>query len=100
MNTGRVLSSAEERWLNDEQKAYLRNNPCAVCLQPDQLPRYALYRTRYGSHTIDNAILVETLYNRRLAELAKAPPYVPAYDDYTDAEDTFIEQNGICSRLD
>ena len=98
----RKLTDSEERGLTVEQKEYLNARPYIVSLQPDSmlLPREQLYKTmRHGSVTIDRAMELDAIHDRLLAHCVKAPIEVNSRDDYSEAEDSFIERNGMSSGL-
>ena len=95
----RILTPSEERGLTDEQKNYLNAHRYIVSLQPDSmlLPREQLYKTpRHGAVTIDRAIELDA---RLPDQQVKEPAQGIAHDNYSDAEDRFIDHNGMSSGL-
>lgn len=101
----RVLTPAEEQGLSDAQKAYLIAHPNMVCLQLDELPRNALYQSlSHGAVTIGRAMELDELF-ARLAAKTKSDQIQrqaerPYYDNYSSAEDRFIDRHGMSSSLD
>lgn len=103
--TLRELTPAEERGLSDAQKAYLMAHPTMVCLQLDELPRNALYQTlRHGAVTISHAMELDELFARLAAktksEQVRRQADRPLSDNYSAAEDRFIDLHGLSSGLD
>ena len=93
----REFTPNELRHLDDVQKNYLIRNPGIFSLQPYELSSEALYQTPHGAVTIDRAIELDALretHNRQQA--AKGQPF---FDSYSNAEDTFIDRNGMSSGL-
>lgn len=98
----RTFTAADKRGLSVEQKEYLTAHPDMVSLQPHSmlLPRDQLYKTfRHGAVTIDRAMELDAIHDRFLAQEARLPAQGIAYDNYSDAEDRFIDRHGISSGL-
>ena len=96
----RTLHPAEERTLSDAQKAYLHAHPTVVSLQPHMLAKEALYQTlRHGAVTIDRAMELDAIHDRHASRQSTKPLAAPLMDDYSDAEDRFIDQHGMSSGL-
>lgn len=90
----RVLTSSEER-LPEVLKDYLSAHPYIVSLQPHMLASEALYQTlRHGAVTIERAIELDA-FKIRQVKVSKTP----LFDNYSNAEDSFIDQNGMSSML-
>lgn len=101
----RVLSPAEELGLTDAQKAYLIAHPNMVSLQPEELPRNALYQTmRHGAVTISRSMELDELFARLAAKTKSEQVHRQAervtFDNYSAAEDRFIDHYGMSSSLD
>jgi hypothetical protein len=101
----RELTAAEERGLTDAQKAYLIAHPTMVCLQPEELPRHALYQTlRHGAVTIARAMELDELFARLAAKTKSEQVHRqserPFIDNYSAVEDRFIDRHGMSSTLD
>lgn len=98
----RTLTEAEERSLTVTQKQYLLANPTFTCLEPNILAREALYRSlRHGAVTIDRAMELDELHAKYVAQTEQRTqtdqPVCP--DEYSNAEDSFIDRNGMSSGL-
>ena len=89
----RTLSPSEIRGLNEIQKEYLLRNPFIVSLQPQMLAREALYQSRHGAVTIDQAMDKDKICIKSIKSIDRE------YDSYSNAEDSFIDQHGISSGL-
>jgi hypothetical protein len=90
----RLFTPSEEHGLTDAQKGYLQAHPNITSLQPQMLAREALYQTQHGAVTIDRAMELDMLFQ----QIKVAQP-LPVADNYSDAEDAFIEQHGMSSGL-
>lgn len=97
----RTFTAAEERGLSLEQKEYLIAHPGMVSLQSDSmlLPREQLYQSLpHGAVTIDQAMELDANRARCFADEKHIDP-TPVFDNYTDAEDRFIDRHGMSSGL-
>lgn len=96
----RTLSPAEERSLSEVQKVYLHNHPTVVSLQPHMPASSALYRTlRHGAVTIDAAMELDAIHDRYASRRSSELQTSPLMDDYSNAEDSFIDQHSMSSGL-
>lgn len=58
-----------------------------------------LYQTEFGAHTLTDAMEMRRLQADLYARDAKTEAPLP-FDNYSNAEDTFIDQHGMSSGLD
>jgi hypothetical protein len=99
--TKRTFTPAEERGLSEKQKAYLDAHPTMSSLQSGSmlLPREQLYLSLiHGAVTIDRAMELDKVHSRYRARESQINTK-PIFDNYTVAEDRFIDQEGMSSGL-
>lgn len=70
------------------------------CQPHGLLTRDALFLTPFGARTVADALEMERLASAYNAKKAATPTIPLPYDNYTNAEDTFIERNGFSSNID
>lgn len=97
----RTFTAAEERGLSVEQKEYLIAHPGMFSLQSGSmlLPREQIYQSQLpGAVTVDQAMELDA---NRASYYAgeKQIASEPVFDNYTDAEDRFIDRHGMSSGL-
>ena len=98
----RTFAPSEERGLTVEQKNYLKAHPYMVSLQPHSmlLPREQLYKTlSHGAVTIDQAMALDAHHVGLPGKQAKETAVDMVYDNYSNAEDSFIDRHGMSSGL-
>lgn len=99
--TKRTFTPAEERGLSARQKEYLMAHPTMVSLQAGSmlLPREQLYQSLlHGAVTIDRAMELDEIHARHHSRENRISTK-PIIDNYTDAEDRFIDQESMSSGL-
>lgn len=98
----RTFTPSEERCLSVAQKEYLKAHADMVSLQPDSmlLPSEQLYKSmRHGAVTIARAMELDAHREQMAVRMPRSSTAALAYDNYDDAEDRFIERNGMSSGL-